>query len=265
MEPVLVKASVRSVLFALIFLGCAAPDTSRIKLIGHGGLGPHGEHPMDSRAAVIGALASGLDGVELDLQMTKDHVLVAFHDLELDASTDCHGPVHSRTWEELRTCPNVAHAGVPYPIVRVDSFLIEVAGLYPGTEFTLDIKLNTKGEWWPYLHAFNDALIDLATRPELTGRILIECQTEDFLRLLHTEAPELPLFLYGTDAGTAAAQALGLGCSGITLDANSMSKAEIALARERGLQTTLFGVSGAWELRNAVDLGPDRIQVDHPH
>lgn len=217
---------------------------------------------MDSREALLGALATGLDGVELDVQFTADSVLVAFHDLQLDERTACTGPVHSHSWPKLKNCPNEERTDQVYPILRVDSLLLDAAQRFPNAEFTLDVKLNTKGEWWPYLNAFSGAIIDLAMRPELAHRIVIECQTEDLLRSMHEKAPEVPLFLYGTEPGAAIERASALGCAGITINNDLVSQADVAHANEKGLEVTLFGVSGQWELREALDKKPDRIQLD---
>ena len=218
---------------------------------------------MDSREALLGALATGLDGVELDVQFTADSVLVAFHDLELDERTACTGPVHSRSWVQLKNCPNEERADHPYPIVRVDSLLLDAAQRFPNAEFTLDVKLNTQGEWWPYLNAFSDAIRALAMRPELVGRVIMECQTEDLLGLMHDKTAEVPLHLYGTGPGAAIERASALGCAGITINNDLVSQADVARAKEQGLQVTLFGISGQWELREALDKEPDRIQLDH--
>lgn len=251
--------NLRILLFLFGASGCAAPDTTGIKLIGHGGLGPNGDFPMDSREAIFGALTRGMDGVEMDVQLTKDSVLVLFHDLELTGANGCKGVVNSTSWDALRLCQE----GVPYSIERLDNLLFEAAGLFPNAEFTFDIKLNTKGEWWPYLRTFGEAVRDLIEHPVMKDRIVIECQTADFLRTLHTMAPDVPLFLYGNDPGMAIPQAAALGCAGITMESDRLSAADIAAARQRGLQVTLFGVSGTADLRTAAAKKPDRIQLDH--
>ncbi len=218
---------------------------------------------MDSREALMGALELGMDGIEMDVQLTKDTVLVAFHDLDLYDKTGCVGPINSHTWDQLTSCQNMPGADHTYPIQRIDSLLSEAARMYPTAEFTFDIKLNTTGEWLPYLSTFNKAISELAKHPDLLNRILVECQTEDILRLMHEKASEVPLFLYGTEPGTAIEQASALGCAGITMDNDLVSQADVVRAREMGLQVTLFDVSGQWELREALGKRPDRIQLDH--
>lgn len=46
-------------------------------------------------------MASGASGVEVDVQMTKDSVLVLFHDMTLNASTELEGCIREKTWQEL--------------------------------------------------------------------------------------------------------------------------------------------------------------------
>jgi glycerophosphoryl diester phosphodiesterase len=118
-------------------IACATPDRGDVKIIGHGGSGTEGEHPMNSRMALISGLELGLDGIELDVQLTADGVLVAYHAEDLDELTDCTGKVNAFTWDGLRACPNTSGLE-PYPIVRLDSALLEAAARFPEADFTLD-------------------------------------------------------------------------------------------------------------------------------
>ncbi|MBY0123530.1 hypothetical protein H0173_16775 [Bacillus sp. S/N-304-OC-R1] len=42
----------------------------------------------------------GADYIEIDLQMTKDLVLIALHDSTVDRTTNSHGKVSSLTYKE---------------------------------------------------------------------------------------------------------------------------------------------------------------------
>jgi glycerophosphoryl diester phosphodiesterase len=59
--------------------------------------------PDSSAAALAGALAAGVDGVETDLCLTADRDLVLLHDGWLPAGTDLDGWAHERTSRELRS------------------------------------------------------------------------------------------------------------------------------------------------------------------
>lgn len=55
-----------------------------------------------TRAAYLQALADGADGVECDVQLTRDQNAVLLHDANLDRTSDGTGPVGDRTLAELR-------------------------------------------------------------------------------------------------------------------------------------------------------------------
>lgn len=57
--------------------------------------------PENTLAAFENGLALGADGIELDLQLSKDGVVVVSHDAMLDRTTDASGPIASRTADEL--------------------------------------------------------------------------------------------------------------------------------------------------------------------
>ncbi len=68
-------------------------------IIAHRGFGNHA--PDNSLVAVRMAIDSGLDGVDLDAQMTADGELVIFHDPSLDRLTDRSGFIKDLTVEEI--------------------------------------------------------------------------------------------------------------------------------------------------------------------
>ena len=248
----------------LLLYGCGAPDATGVKIIGHGGMGPDAEHPMNSGDALLGGLALGIDGVEMDVQLSADTVLVAYHAQHLEELTPCTGLVNALPWTALLSCPNTLEGDRPYPLVRLDSLLLMAAARQPRADLTLDIKLFAAGDWWTYLETFTDALARLHAHPALHGRLVVECQVDDFLKLLHRKAPELPLFLYATDAKEGMVRAKAIGCAGVTMDNGRMSAEQVSEAHAQGLQVALFGVGGWWGHRQAIGKRPDRVQTDAP-
>src|SRR5471032_1320161 len=63
--------------------------------------------PENTIAAFDNGLALGADGVELDVHLSRDGVVVVHHDRTLDRKTALRGPIAERTADELR------RAGVP--------------------------------------------------------------------------------------------------------------------------------------------------------
>jgi glycerophosphoryl diester phosphodiesterase len=57
--------------------------------------------PENTLAAFERARDLGAAAIELDVQVTRDDVVVVMHDLDLDRTTDGQGAVRERTWPEL--------------------------------------------------------------------------------------------------------------------------------------------------------------------
>ena len=58
--------------------------------------------PENTLAAFLLAIELGADGIELDVQLSKDGEIVVIHDLILETTTDGVGPVRERTLAELK-------------------------------------------------------------------------------------------------------------------------------------------------------------------
>lgn len=60
-----------------------------------------GKYPENTLLAFKKAIEAGADGIELDVQLTKDGEIVIIHDETIDRTTDGKGEVASYTYEEL--------------------------------------------------------------------------------------------------------------------------------------------------------------------
>ena len=107
-----------------------------MRVIGHRGTPIHPTYPENTLAAVRTALQAGVDGIEVDVRLTADGVLVLSHDGDLGrvlgagAGT---GPVIARTpLVELRSIDLPGGTGVPTLIEVLD--LAAVLGAYVVTE-----------------------------------------------------------------------------------------------------------------------------------
>ena len=58
-------------------------------------------HPENSLPAIASCIEQGVDMVEIDLQRTKDGVLILMHDPTLDRTTNGHGRVDEHTYPEI--------------------------------------------------------------------------------------------------------------------------------------------------------------------
>lgn len=130
------------------------------KIIGHRGI-PH-LAPENTMASFDAAIAHGADGLETDVQMTKDGELVLIHDETLDRTTNGKGLVAAHTLRELKSLDagsrfSPAFQNEKIPTLR--EFLEFVSGrdllinieiksgivLYPGIEQKLIAMLHELG------------------------------------------------------------------------------------------------------------------------
>lgn len=78
-----------------------AGDTSSVFVVAHRGDWRYA--PENSIAAIEHSVAVGVDVVELDLQLTRDSVLIVMHDSKLDRTTTGKGHVADWTLDSIRT------------------------------------------------------------------------------------------------------------------------------------------------------------------
>jgi glycerophosphoryl diester phosphodiesterase len=83
--------------------------------------------PENTIAAFDNGLALGADGLELDVHLSRDGVVVVHHDRTLDRTTTLQGPIAARTADEL------SRAGVP----RLDDVLARYR-----TRIIVELKVN---------------------------------------------------------------------------------------------------------------------------
>ena len=84
--------------------------------------------PENTIAAFDNGLALGADGLELDVHLSRDGVVVVHHDRPLDRTTTLRGPIAARTADELR------RADVPT--------LADVLARYRDPRIIIELKVN---------------------------------------------------------------------------------------------------------------------------
>ena len=73
---------------------------NNILVFGHRGLKAF--YPENTMISFQKALEAGVDGIELDINMTKDGHLVIIHDTSVDRTTNGSGLVQNHTLRELK-------------------------------------------------------------------------------------------------------------------------------------------------------------------
>jgi glycerophosphoryl diester phosphodiesterase len=117
--------------------------------------------PENTIAAFDKGLALGADGLELDVHLSRDGVVVVHHDRLLDRTTALRGPIAARTADDLR------RAAVPT--------LAEVLSRYRDPRIIIEMKVNSA--------ELAAATIDVIRRADAVDRV---CLGSFGLRVLRT-------------------------------------------------------------------------------
>jgi glycerophosphoryl diester phosphodiesterase len=107
--------------------------------------------PENTMAAFDNGLALGADGLELDVHLSRDGVVVVHHDRLLDRTTTLRGPIAERTADEL------GRAGVPA--------LEDVLARYREPRIIIEMKVNSR--------PLAAATIDLVRRAKAVERVCL--------------------------------------------------------------------------------------------
>jgi glycerophosphoryl diester phosphodiesterase len=98
--------------------------------------------PENTILAFDHGLSLGADGLEFDVHLSRDGVVVVHHDTTLDRTTNGHGPLTALTAEELSRLDAAAHfAGFEGAAGGVPA-LREVLCRYPKASIIIELKVN---------------------------------------------------------------------------------------------------------------------------
>jgi len=223
-------------------------EHGRIVALGHGGMGTRSWHTLNSSASFRKALATGADGTEMDVQLTADGHLVAFHD-ESVGEAKCPLLIAQHSHAELKTCLG--------GLLTVQEVL--AIGWRDGSVFSFDVKLHGSDIARQQLFAER---INTVKENHPQFRILVESTSIEFLLLLKEYGISEGLYLYANDAESALSVCSDSGFEGISIRNGLISAEQVQRSHAAGIRVMLWGVGTRWDNREAVLKGPDIIQSD---
>lgn len=190
-------------------------------IIGHGGMGISSMYPMNSLESFIKAMNEGADGVEIDVQMTKDGVLVAYHDEVLDDRSTAKGLIENYTWEELKIHKYTNYPYLDYSIVRLEDVLEEIKIFKP--IIILDIKKTYRDEEY-YQSLFYRELSKFLINYKGYIQFIVESKNAKWLRYLKNDNEDIITLLYGLEFEKTKEEMYTYGLDGLALEWKTLEK-----------------------------------------
>lgn len=129
--------------------------------------GASGYAPENTLEAFALAMEQGADGIELDVQLSRDGELVVIHDETVDRVSDGTGEVRSFTLEELKKL-RVSNRFEQYPDARIPT-LREVLELVKPGNMEVNIELKTGIFWYPEIEK---KVVDLVKEEGMEDRVI---------------------------------------------------------------------------------------------
>lgn len=219
--------------------------------------------PQNTLAAFRLALEMGADGVELDVQASKDGEAVVIHDFRVDATTDGHGAVKDKTLAELKELDagswfDARFAGQRIP--TLEEVMIEV-----GRQLLLNIELKVRGFGNTGLVA---EVVRLIEDHDLVHRVIVSSFNPLALRRVKKLNPHIPTGLihcFDLPAHLLRTLLLVLANPDALHPAKDLVNANyMRWAKERGYRVNVWTVDEPAEMKRLIALGVDGIITNRP-
>lgn len=252
-------------------------DLEHFQVIAH--RGASGQAPESTLPALERAHRYDADYLELDIQLSADGHLVAFHDRELQRTSNGEGQVNDFTLEALQQLDTGRWFNAAYPDKADDSFvglpILTLEEVFERFGHSARYYLETKAPGQnPGLEA---ALVDMLKRFEMIsgGRVIVQSFSRESLLTLRELEADLPLvqllWLPADDTplnlealGDIADYALGVGVNFRADDQTVLTENFIESAQTHGLKVHVYTVNEQEDMQQLIDWGADGLFTDYP-
>ena len=223
--------------------------------------GASGYEPENTLAAFQKAVDLGADGVELDIQLTKDDQIVVIHDETIDRTSDGKGWVKDYTLEELRafnynrTKPEYKHADIP--TMREVFELLKPTGLFINIEIKTGVVFYEKIE---------EKILALTKEMGMEDRVCYSSFNHYTVTRIHELKPDAEVgFLYADGP-------IDMPSYGVKHGVNALHPALYNLqydgfvkeCKEKGLKLNVWTVNERPYMEMCCQYGVDAIITNYP-
>lgn len=248
-------------------------DPDRFVVIAH--RGASAEAPEHTLASYRLAKELGADYIEIDLQMTKDGVLVAMHDDTVDRTANGTGKVSNLDLAELKELDAGSWFNEEYPERAEESYkglkVVTLEEIFQKFGTAVNYYIETKK---PDQHAGMEAeLVSLLEKYGLLGdslaegTVVVQSFSEESLQAIHKLDQEIPLIKLETEAeveNSSKARFVEISEYAVGIGAfyQHVDRAYLSAASDAGLLTHLFTVNKPEDVEAMRALGATGVFSD---
>ncbi len=211
--------------------------------------------PENTIVGIEAAIASGVDGVEIDVRATRDGVPVLMHDASLERTTGDPRDVEAVTLEELRAVRVLDPHGDlgPQPIPTFTEALAATAA----THLVIEVKQT----------GIEDLVARTVREADALGRTSLCAFDAGVCAASAQVMPEVPASLLAApnrDAREVLTQAAALGLAGVSLHYSMVDEQLVGEAHAAGLTVATWTVNAEADVCRMHAAGVDLICGDYP-
>ena len=231
-----------------------------IKVYAHRGYS--GRYPENTMLAFRKAAEVGADGIELDVQLTKDDQLVVFHDETIDRVTDGTGNVRDYTLEELQKFNAAATWNGAFGFQQIPTFE-EYCAWAAGEKLITNVEIKS-GVY--YYENIEEKTLAMVRKYNLSDRILFSSFNHCSIAILRRLAPEIKC--------GALVENDGLGNPGFYCEKNDfqcfhpgwmcLPKEDVDSCKAHGIELNVWTVNDMDKLERLVEWGVDGLITNFP-
>ena len=220
-----------------------------------------GLYPENTMLAFEKAVEAGCDGIELDVQLTKDRELIILHDEEVDRTTDGHGFVKDMTLDEIRSLDASYRFRGQYGINRIPT-LREYLTLAKSAGILTNIELKTG----VFLYeGIEEQVLSLIDEFSLRDRIIISSFNHASVKHMQSLAPDMTYgFLEESRLLHPLEYTAENGVQGFHPEYHMVDAAFMEKARSLDLLVNVWTVNLEEEMRELALLGVNILIGNHP-
>ena len=223
--------------------------------------GNSGEAPENTLEAFRQAIAIGADGVEFDVQLTKDGVPVVIHDETVNRTTDGVGAVQDLTLQQIQALDAGKWLAAKYSGERIPT-LEAVLALLKDSGLRINIELKTNRVPYPGIAR---ATIELVRKHGLERRVQISSFNHQTLREARQTAPDLEYAVLTADQMLEPwTYVKHYGFQGFHPGGYAVSEEVVRRCHDSGLKVRVWTVDDPKHAEEFARIGIDALITNHP-
>lgn len=210
--------------------------------------------PENTLLAFRKAIEAGANGFELDVARSADGMLFCMHDDSVNRTTNGKGECAELSWDYIRTLDAGSYKDAVFAGEKVPS-LEEVLDYFKDVNCWILVEIK---------NGYGDIASDVAgmiTEKEMEDQVKVQSFNWDYMDTVKAINRAICTGLLGTRASTAQTRALYSRHDFISL--NSCNQETVSAARAEGLETFIWTVNRADDMRECFRLGVEGIIGDN--